>query len=88
MNQHSHRGTTTTFAPAIATNVNLREGDKMDRMEQAAEGLRLLEEAIVAELNDHPKGLYNSEIARALKIESDHQGRHGIILRTRCLEDC
>ena len=49
----------------------------MDRMEQAAEGLRLLEEAIIAELNDHPRGLYNSEIARALKIESDHQGRHG-----------
>lgn len=48
----------------------------MNRIEQAAEGLRLLEAAIVAELSEHPQGLYNSEIARALEIESDHQGRH------------
>lgn len=48
----------------------------MTRLEKAAEGLRLLEEAIVEELRDNPTGLYNSELARALRLESDHQGRH------------
>lgn len=48
----------------------------MNRLEKAAEGLRLLEEAIVEELHGHSRGLYNSEIARALGLESEHQGRH------------
>lgn len=48
----------------------------MNKLEKAAEGLRLLEEAIVEELRSHPQGLYNSELARALKLESEHQGRH------------
>ena len=48
----------------------------MNRVETAAEGLRLLEEAVLDELGGHPNGLGNSELARVLKIESEHQGRH------------
>ena len=48
----------------------------MNRIEQAAQGLRYLEDAILAELVDHSEGIYNSEVARALKVGSDHQGRH------------
>lgn len=50
--------------------------EALNKLEKAAEGLRLLEEAIVEELRGHPQGLGNSELARALQLESDHQGRH------------
>lgn len=48
----------------------------MDGIQKAAEGLRLIEEAIVETLAAHPDGLYNSELARALELESKHGGKH------------
>ena len=35
----------------------------------------MLEEVILTALSQHPNGLYNSELARALRLESDYKGR-------------
>ncbi len=44
--------------------------------EKAREGLRLLEQAVLEALAGREDGYYNSELARALDIESSHGGRH------------
>ncbi len=41
----------------------------------AAEGLKLIKEAILDLLKKHPEGIGNSEIAKKLKLESDFQGK-------------
>ena len=44
--------------------------------QRAEEGLRLMENAVVELLAQHPKGLTNSQIARELGLGSDYQGHH------------
>lgn len=44
--------------------------------QKAEEGLRLLKDAVVELLAQHPEGLTNSEISRELGIGSDYQGHH------------
>jgi len=41
----------------------------------AAEGLKLIKEAILECLKNHPEGIGNSEIAKELNLESDFQGK-------------
>jgi hypothetical protein len=43
-------------------------------IEKAVRGLTLLKESILELLRDHPEGLRNTDIARTLTLESDHQG--------------
>jgi hypothetical protein len=45
-----------------------------ESIEKATRGLRLLREAILELLHDHPEGLRNTDIAKKLTLESDHQG--------------
>jgi uncharacterized protein len=47
----------------------------MEPQELAQQGLRQLKEAIVLLLAANPEGLRNFEIASALDIRSDHNGR-------------
>ena len=61
-------------------------------IEKASRGLALLREAILELLHAHPEGLRNTDIAKALDLESDHQGKQrdyltysilGLLLRDR-----
>ena len=44
--------------------------------EQARDGLRQIEDAIVTLLKQHPDGLTNAEIAKTLGIETGESGEH------------
>ena len=48
----------------------------MDYVRKAAEGRKLIEQAIVEALSGTETGYYNSELARLLDLESDYEGRH------------
>lgn len=56
--------------------MNASQQPTAESVARAAEGLQLLEDAILATLSAHPSGLYNSELARILGLESSHGGRH------------
>lgn len=43
-------------------------------LEKARVGLNLVKEAVVDFINDNPKGVSNTEVARALELESDFEG--------------
>ena len=43
-------------------------------IEKATMGLTLLREAVLELLSEHPEGLRNTDIAKKLTLESDHQG--------------
>jgi hypothetical protein len=47
----------------------------MDERKQAEAGLKQIQEAVVALLRRQPNGLRNAEIAEALNLHSDFQGR-------------
>lgn len=47
----------------------------MTRKDKAAAGRKLIREAICDVIRDAPEGLYNNQVARALDLESDYEGR-------------
>ena len=47
----------------------------MPAYEKAQEGLSQMKQAVVDLLNEHPEGLRNVDIASALGIRSDHEGK-------------
>ena len=47
----------------------------MNPQEKAQAGLELLKEAVCDYLAEHPDGRANADIARALELESDFEGR-------------
>jgi hypothetical protein len=47
----------------------------MSAYEKAQEGLALMKQAVVDLLNEHPTGLRNVDIASALGVRSDHEGK-------------
>jgi len=42
---------------------------------KAQQGFKQLQTAVLEELENHPEGLRNSEIATNLELQSDYQGR-------------
>jgi hypothetical protein len=44
--------------------------------DRAQEGLRLLKNAIVESLRNHPEGLTNAQLADQLELRSDYLGKH------------
>jgi hypothetical protein len=64
-------------------------------VEKASRGLVLLREAILELLHAYPEGLRNTDIAKKLALESDHEGKQrdyltysilGLLLRDRKVE--
>jgi len=47
----------------------------MSAYEKAQEGLALIKQAVVDLLNENPQGLRNVDIASALGIRSEHEGK-------------
>ena len=63
--------------------------------QKAAHGLRLLQDAVIELLAQHPQGLKSSHIAQELGLSSDYQGQHqgwlcwsimGLLLNSRRVE--
>jgi IclR helix-turn-helix domain len=63
--------------------------------QRAEEGLRLMQDAVVDLLAEHPDGMTNSQIARELGLHSDYEGHHqgylswsimGLLLNSRKVE--
>ena len=48
----------------------------MEPYETAQQGLKHLKQAVIDLLKSHPEGMTNAEIADALGIRSDHNGRN------------
>jgi hypothetical protein len=63
-----------------------------DSIEKASKGLTMLLEATLELLGTHPEGLRNTDIAKKLALESEHEGKQrdyltysilGLLLRDR-----